>query len=263
MITTSSNWRVALFRPGDDPIGEMARALNKPDVLRNDPDVLGVNAEDVAIRTIITETTLGYGPLGLIEVVQQAKLPIDVNLLIVVDQFEELFRFKQSATSKESKDQAAAFVKLLLEAIQQQELPIYVVLTMRSDYLGECAQFRDLPETINDSHYLIPRMTRDQRRAAIAGPVAIGGAEITPRLVNRLLNDVGDNPDELPILQHALMRTWDYWMDNHEDGEPIDLRHYEAIGGMAEALSKHADEIYKNYLLLVRKLPKTFQMSDR
>jgi len=245
MITTSSNWRVALFRPGDDPIGEMARALNKPDVLRNDPDVLGVNAEDVAIRTIITETTLGYGPLGLIEVVQQAKLPIDVNLLIVVDQFEELFRFKQSATSKESKDQAAAFVKLLLEAIQQQELPIYVVLTMRSDYLGECAQFRDLPETINDSHYLIPRMTRDQRRAAIAGPVAIGGAEITPRLVNRLLNDVGDNPDELPILQHALMRTWDYWMDNHEDGEPIDLRHYEAIGGMAEALSKHADEIYK------------------
>lgn len=86
---------------------------------------------------------------------------------------------------------------------------------MRSDYLGDCAQFWDLPEAINDGQYLIPRMTREQRRAAITGPVAVGGAKITPQLVNRLLNDVGDNPDQLPILQHALLRTWEKWQADY------------------------------------------------
>jgi hypothetical protein len=62
-------------------------------------------------------------------------------------------------------------------------------------------------------------------------------------LINRLLNDVGDNPDQLPILQHALMRTWDYWAA-HRNGEPIGLEHYEAIGTMSEALSLHADEAW-------------------
>src|SRR6266700_2433230 len=78
-------------------------------------------------------------------------------------------------------------VKLLIEAKRQSDVPIYIVITMRSDFLGDCAQFRDLPEAINDGQYLIPRMTRDQRREAITGPVAVGGGEISRPLVNRLL----------------------------------------------------------------------------
>ncbi|NET30415.1 MAG: AAA family ATPase [Cyanothece sp. SIO1E1] len=256
MTQAGSAWQVAIMRPGDAPIHNLATALNHPNILGNPqaPTTQSSPPFDSAqgrpslspadLTTLIIETTLRRGALGLIEVVQQARLPQGENLLIVVDQFEELFRFKHRARSRDADDEATAFVKLLLEATQQQVVPIYVVLTMRSDFLGDCAQFRDLPEALNDSQYLIPRMTREQRRAAITGPVAVGGAEIAPRLVNRLLNDVGDNPDQLPILQHALMRTWDYWEGNHQPGEPIDLRHYEAIGGMAQALSNHADEIY-------------------
>ena len=62
--------------------------------------------------------------------------------------------------------------------------------------------------------------------------------------MTRLLNDVGDSFDQLPILQHALMRTWDYWAANHSDGEPLDQRHYEAIGTMKKALSLHAESAY-------------------
>jgi hypothetical protein len=164
--------------------------------------------------------------------------------LVVVDQFEELFRFKPTSSAVNAENESAVFVKLLLNAARQDQLPIYIVITMRSDYLGDCAQFHDLPETINEGMYLIPRMTRDQRREAITGPVAVGGGQIAPRLVNRLLNDVTENPDQLPILQHALMRTWDFWVANHSNAEPIDLRHYEAIGGMTEALSRQADEAY-------------------
>jgi hypothetical protein len=143
-----------------------------------------------------------------------------------------------------TEDDASAFVKLLLEAAHQRDVPLYIVLTMRSDFLGDCSQFQGLPEAVNEGQYLIPRLTRDERRDAITGPAAVGGAEMSPPLVNRLLNDVGDNPDQLPILQHALMRTWEHWAARATDGEPVGLEDYEAVGTMADALSRHADEAF-------------------
>ncbi|MEL6354748.1 MAG: AAA family ATPase, partial [Cyanobacteria bacterium J06627_28] len=237
----SSHWRVALMRPGNAPIRNLAEALNATDVFGQEQD-----DDDRDLYTELTETTLRRGDLGLVEVVKQARMAVRESLLLVIDQFEELFRFKRMADTVAADDEAAAFVKLFLTAVQQEAVPIYVVLTMRSDFLGDCAQFRGLPEAINDSQYLIPRMTRDQRRSAVEGPVAVGEATITPRLVNRVLNDMGDDPDQLPILQHAMMRTWRQWSREHALGEPLDLRHYEAVGGMTGALSQHADEIYQS-----------------
>ncbi len=239
MTQAGSAWRVALFRPGHDPIGNLARALSSK-------SVFGGSDEERDVQTTITQAILRRSGLGLVEAARQARMPAHENLLVVVDQFEEIFRFRRTTKKDGAEDEAAAFIKLLLEAKNQSDVPIYVVITMRSDFLGDCAQFRDLPEAINDGQYLIPRMTRDERREAIVGPVAVGGGDISPRLVNRLLNDVGDNPDQLPILQHALMRTWDFWMHRRRDGEPLDLQDYEAVGTMTDALSRHADEAYND-----------------
>ncbi|PLX10277.1 MAG: hypothetical protein C0594_05145, partial [Marinilabiliales bacterium] len=133
---------------------------------------------------------------------------------------------------------------MLIEAIKQTELPIYIVLTMRSDFIGECSHYQELTSLINDSHYLIPQMTRENLKEAIVGPIAVGGGTISPRLLHQLLNDVGDNPDQLPILQHALMRTWEYWARHRKGDESLDVTHYEAIGRMEKALSEHANEAY-------------------
>lgn len=237
MAQTGSAWRIAVFRPGSDPIGNLARALSADDVLGS-PDI------DDATEAAIVETTLRRSTLGLVDAVRQRRLPAYENVLIVVDQFEELFRFRSTRADGGSHDEAAAFVKLLLEAPAQRDVNIYVVVTMRSDFLGDCAQFWGLPEAINAGQYLIPRMTRDERRSAITGPASVGGGEISPPLVNRLLNDAGDNPDQLPILQHALMRTWDYWTVHRRNGDPVGLEDYEAVGAMTEALSRHAEEAF-------------------
>jgi hypothetical protein len=229
-----SQWRVAIFRPGENPIRNLAEALY---------DVIGraSSSEEEAARDLsLLEVRLRRSGLGLIEVVRLARLPEEQNLLVVIDQFEEIFRFV-GASGQPGDD--AAFVKLILEATRKTEEPIYVALTMRSDFIGDCSQFRDLPEAVAAGLYLIPRMTRDQQRAAIEQPVRVAGGTISRRLVNRLLNDAGDDPDQLPILQHALMRAWDHWKASLREG-PIDLEDYNEIGGMAEALSKHADEAY-------------------
>jgi hypothetical protein len=249
MAQAGSSWRVAVFRPGDNPIHNLARALTANLLLhRGGVDEGDDDPERVEMWQKLLETTLRRSNRGLIETVREARLPGDENLLIVVDQFEELFRFsKLERSHQEEKLDSAAFVNLLLETGSQTIFPIYVIITMRSDFLGDCTEFRGLPEAVNRGQYLIPRMTRNEKRTAITGPIAVGGAEITPTLLSRVLNDVGNSPDQLPILQHALMRTWDYWLENRKDGDPLplDLVHYEAVGTMARALSKHAEEAFR------------------
>jgi tetratricopeptide (TPR) repeat protein len=238
MVKTGSSWRIALMRPGEDPIGHLAAALDHS-------DVLGQGGELASTSRVLLEATLRRGSLGIVDAVRHARLLPYENVLIVIDQFEELFRFRRSGDIEHSRDEAVAFVKLLLEATKQRALPVYVVLTMRSDFIGDCMRYPGLPEAVNEGQYLVPRMTRDGLRLAITGPVTVAGEEIAPRLVLRLLNDVGDNQDELPLVQHVLMRTWDHWARHGQHGTPIDLVNYEAVGTFKNALSIHAEEAYE------------------
>jgi tetratricopeptide (TPR) repeat protein/energy-coupling factor transporter ATP-binding protein EcfA2 len=235
MAGAGSSWRIAVLRPGEDPIGNLAAAADAPGVLATD------DAELADMHRVLLEATLRRGTLGLANAVRQARIPSDHNLLIVVDQFEELFRFRRSRHAN-SRDEAIAFVRLLLEAAAQHDLPIYIVLTMRSDFIGDCMNFPGLAEAVNAGLYLVGRMSRDSLRSAITGPVAVAGGTITPRLVNRVLNDLGDDQDQLPLVQHALMRTWEHWAEHRQRAGPIDLEDYEAIGTFKDALSRHAEE---------------------
>jgi WD40 repeat protein/tetratricopeptide (TPR) repeat protein/energy-coupling factor transporter ATP-binding protein EcfA2 len=233
MAQAGSAWEIAVMRPGGSPMAHLARALCEAGL--DDAD-----AEDALSHL---HATLSRSRNGLIEAVRQSRAAAGSKLLLVVDQFEELFRFNRASAM--SQEEAIAFVNLLLYATQQADQNVYVVLTMRSDFLGECSQFLGLAEAVNDGEFLIPRMTRDQIQEAIEGPIRVRGAAIAPRLLFRLLNDVEDNQDQLPVLQHALMRTWDLWQRSPQSGvAALDLEHYDATGGMHEALSRHADEIF-------------------
>ena len=194
----------------------------------------------------LVEATLGLSGYGLVDIYKQSQLGPDTNLLVVVDQFEELFRYRSLSTgaSYGYGPETIRFVRLLLDAASQKEVPIYIVVTMRSDFLGDCAQFDGLPEAISEGQYLVPRLTRAERRAAIEGPIHVVFSEISTALLTRLVNDVGDNPDQLSILQHAMNRTWAHWHHDRGAQGPINMDDYEAVGTMAKALDGHANKAY-------------------
>ncbi|PLX17333.1 MAG: hypothetical protein C0599_13845 [Salinivirgaceae bacterium] len=229
-----SKWKIIPSRPGNDPIGNLAKGIAEASNADQGPQV-----NSKLIRAILNSNSQ-----GLTEAIKHTQKKSDQNYLILADQFEELFRFRNKQDDVDAANEAFAYVRLILNAVQQSEVPIYVIMTMRSDFIGECAQYQELTELINTSHYLIPQMNRDNFRLAITGPVAVGGGKITDKLVNELLNDLGDNPDQLPILQHALMRTWNFWIEHTAGKDPMDVEHYEAIGRMEKALSNHANEAY-------------------
>ncbi len=233
MLKAGSNWRVAMLRPGKDPIGNLAAALL-------DQGVIDEGGEDADIHRQLLEATLRSSALGLIRALRQTRAGEGDNVLVVVDQFEELFRYRHNRKIKGSRDEAASFVKLLIEAARQDELPIYVALALRSEFLGHCVEYPGLTDAINRGVYLVPRFSRDELKQAIVSPAVVAGGQVAARLVTRLLNDAGDDPGHLVLLQHSLMRMW----HRKQRDEALDLEHYEAIGTMAEALSRHAEEAY-------------------
>lgn len=233
-----NKWNVLISRPGSSPIENLAESIVKANSNYNEQ----TEEERLVNKKIIT-SMLKTDRGGLDKAVENLHGESFSSSLILIDQFEELFRFSASSNAAAS-EEAKHYVSLLLEACKNMDSPIYLAITMRSDYVGDCTKFPGLTQLINKSNYLVPQMSREQKRIAIEGPVAVGGGEISSRLLKRLLNEIGDNQDQLPILQHALMRTWDYWLRTREANEPLDIRHYNSIGQISQALSQHANEAY-------------------
>ena len=237
-------WLWTEARPRQAPISELARALAGL-------DPKGRELSD-AWRDRI-EIMLRRSSFGICDSLSLLASACSKRLLILIDQFEELFRFADlragdnlSEEDAAHRDEATAFVRLLLTAVRSQDIDIHIVVTMRSDFIGDCARFHGLPEAVTASQFLVPGLTRDQRAEAITLPVQHVGGQIDPGLVQRALNDTNEDPDQLPVLQHTLMRCWQLACARRKDVRgPVNvtLEDYLSVGGVARALSKHANEI--------------------
>jgi WD40 repeat protein/tetratricopeptide (TPR) repeat protein/energy-coupling factor transporter ATP-binding protein EcfA2 len=251
MAGAGPRWVAVEMRPGSRPLTHLAHTLLAC-------PQLGQHWAAHPDAKAFLLAMLRRGPLGLVEVLRESRWPKQTNLLLLVDQFEEIFRFHALG----DRNEAVAFVDILLASARQQEVPVYVVVTMRSDFLGDCSVFHGLPEEINDGQFLVPRLTREQCRAAIVGPAAAFGGQVEQPLVNRLLNDMGTDPDQLPLMQHVLMRVWTGASCREATDQALPASAtaslapdeqtllltadaYEATGGLKEALSNHADEAYE------------------
>ena len=228
LVNDRDRWRIAIMKPGQSPLANLAEA------------VLAQLSDNTTPAAEVVEGIKEKGADAILELLAPL-WGANTNFFLLVDQFEELFRFSMENENLDKKNEATDFVNILLTLSSRKDLPIYVVITMRSDFVGDCANFYGLPEAMNQSQYIVPRLNRLQLKSTIEGPVKLYNGVINPSLTARLLNDVQVVKDELPLLQHALMRIWDYEMNVDKNGE-LDLNDYEKIGGIEKALSNHADE---------------------
>lgn len=247
LIDDSDDWFISIMKPGQSPLYNLAESI----LLQIEPACTKENIAALLQQT--REEGADALLLRILPIIKEKKN----NFFLLVDQFEELFRFAMNQEDTSKKDEAIDFVNIVLELTRQQEIPFYVVITMRSDFIGDCAQFYGLPEAMNQSQYLVPRLSRVQLKTVIEGPALLYGSKVDPVLTSKLLNDLGKVKDELPLLQHALMRIWDFEVNVNKSGA-VDMEDYESIGGIEKALSNHADEALKgmseNDLLLTKKI---------
>jgi formylglycine-generating enzyme required for sulfatase activity len=242
-LRAGAPWRTCSIRPSGGPLWNLAKELAR---LEGD----GENIERVG--QIIAQFSQRDATLSA--VAGSLKNSAGRRLCILVDQFEELFRFEKET----SRDEAELFVDLLVrndvqsaetdgDAVEpaEQSNPVHVIVTIRSEFLGECARFYGLAEAINRTQYLVPRMDREGLMRAIRRPAQLYGAEVSIELAERLIADVAGREDELPLIQHGLMFLWNAAASNLRSGGKIVLEAaaLEAQGGLAQLLSGHADAV--------------------
>ena len=233
-------WNTATFRPGHQPLASLSTVL----------------AEALSKDVVDVSQNLKYGYSALIDEYKNSDCYIDIesesfqsldenerkehkksarNLLIVVDQFEEFFTTTENFDKETAipSVEAQLVMNLLIETAhvsRKEKLPIYIVCTMRSDYIGNAPSYRGLPELVGDFQFFVPRLNREEIEEVIEEPANLNGNKITKRLSQRLINDLDIiNTDVLPSLQHALRRIWEA---ANKGANEMDLIHYAFVGGM-------------------------------
>ncbi|MCC6462810.1 MAG: hypothetical protein IT260_20250 [Saprospiraceae bacterium] len=240
----ASNWKIVICKPGITPLQNLAASLAAANL--GSADEARLVPEIDRVLDVLKSTSF-----GLLDV--EAGAEPGCKTLVVIDQFEELFRFQKGPNHE-----TEYFVDLLLTAAREPDSPVYIVITMRSEFLGDCVRYRGLPELINEGQYLVPCLSGENIRQAITGPAIVVGATVAPTLVNRLVRELGNSQDQLPLLQHALMRTYRHWYALDPRPEHIGHADYEAVCGkwnpdeeamdvhLEYALSNHANECYES-----------------
>ena len=247
----TTDWLTIIIKPGHQPYQRLVRALSVATCRIENARVIPAYDDPLAPNEIATLTMLRRTDRGLLTALDQFAISPQSRVMVVVDQFEELFAFRRAGVNRDtvaSRDQAAAFVGMLIRSASDPAGRVWAILTMRSDFIGDCEAFLGLPEEISKSQFLVPRLDRGQMEEAITRPASVEeGAFKTftfeEGLVNRIINDAGDRPDQLPLMQHALMRTWKHAVARAGMDGPVTVmpEDYEAAGGIEMALSLHAD----------------------
>ena len=152
--------------------------------------------------------------------------------IVVVDQLEELF----AATSASA--QQRAFLRRLA-TYASERAP--VIVTIRSDHLGNLAAEPTLARLVEQGLYLVTPLSGDALRATIEGPAAAAGLRLEPGLVDLLVRETEDEPGALPLLSHALAETWE-----RRDGRVLTVEGYRATGEIRGAVARSAEQLYQS-----------------
>jgi len=234
-INGYSEWRIISFRPGNDPIGNLAVAIAD--------NISASGQQKIDWKEI--QSDLFDNPDGISAILRKFIIKSDETVLLVIDQFEELFRLASKGKKEIVAASVAKFVGLMIEVISHHSENILTIISIRSDFIGECSRYHGLTQLINNSNFLIPDLGPGNYRKAIEGPVRYAGVNIDPLLVTTLLGDIGGRSEQLPVFQHVMMRTWAHWHELDEPERPISVTDYESVGSLNNAMSEHADEAYE------------------
>ena len=218
----SAGWQVRIITPSAHPLRELATTL------------AGDQESLTAVTTLMDDLQHDVRCLDL-AVSKTLKRLSGERLLLVVDQFEELFTLCREAGERK------AFVDNLLAAASDETGgSTLVLITLRADFYHHCAQYPGLPEVLSLHQKYIEPMNQVELRQAIEEPARLGGWELEPGLVDLMLREVGDEPGGLPLLSHALLETW-----RRRTGRRLTLAGYQQAGGVHGAIALTADRVYQ------------------
>ncbi|WP_166359551.1 ATP-binding protein [Pseudomonas akapageensis] len=228
-------WRTCTALPRETPLLNIAEALAALD---------GPDSDDEQIITL--RRLLNFGQNAPAQLASLLCTHPGENLCILIDQFEELF----SQARRHGPAEAQLLTQFLIALHERPPPGLYVVLTMRSEFLGACAHYSGFAEVVNATQYLLPRMDHSDLLRAICEPARLYDGNIGADLAERLILDAGGGQDQLPLIQHGLMLLYNLnavppagQLPTESQPWHLGLEHYHHENRLAGLLSAHADEV--------------------
>jgi hypothetical protein len=236
------SWRVAVFRPSNDPFQELAETL---------PGQLAPELSPSDRMALIEQCKKNFPSGG--EALRNAIAAVakDSRTLLVADQFEEIFTLTTDAEIR------SRYIESLLAAARiEGAFPVYLVVSIRADFYANCLDHPKLSELLEANLFNVPRMEGPQLREAIEQRLALAAARAEPGLIDSLLADVGTEPGNLALLEHTLGQLW----KKRGPDRTLTSQSYTDIGRLQGALGRHADDVVRDIRVeaLQRLVPKIF-----
>lgn len=212
----SEGWAITDMFPGTHPFEELQSALLRVAV-RRPADLHQILANE---------------PQGLLKALSEMTASED-EVLIVIDQFEELFSLVSST------DERRRFLEMLTTTATHPDSSARFVLTLRADFFDQPLEYPDFADVMRDNLVTVSPPSPEGLAAAIAQPAFDRGIAVEPGLVPRIVEDVQQEPGGLPLLQYAMTELFE-----SRDGDVLTIDAYERLGGVGGALANRAEELY-------------------
>lgn len=220
-------WRTCSFLPREAPVWNFARAL---------ADLDPGSGEDHLLQLRRALNGRREAPKALAELL---RLRPGDQVCILIDQFEELFEHAR----RHGPEDAQMLTEALIGLFNDPPDGLYAILTMRSEFLGACARFKDFAEMVNDAQYLLPAMGHEDLLRAICEPATLYGGEVSRQLAERLITETGGSQDQLPLVQHGLMLLHRERPAASQGAWQLTLDNYGREKKLAGLISDHADAV--------------------
>ena len=227
-LSGSENWSIKIFKPGENPLQSLALGFL-------DTELSGIER---ASQLAQAEELISKGADGLRQLVTSLVTDDIQRLVIVIDQFEEAFALCKNDEERQK------FFECILGALQQCGDKLCLVLTMRADFFGKCAEqdYSGLSQQIQQNLVTVTPMTGEELKQAIEKPAEQVELKIEPELVEEMLVDVANAPGSLPLLQDTLTELWKNRSDNC-----LRLNTYAHLGGVIGTLRQRATNVYDSF----------------
>jgi WD40 repeat protein/serine/threonine protein kinase len=219
MLPASDRWFIVEMIPGTHPLEELEAALLR----------IAVKPPESLIKTLQDDER------GLVRAVKWALPGDDSELLLVIDQFEEVFTLSEDEAAR------AHFLSCLLAAASDPRSRLRIVITMRADFYDRPLLYPEFGNLIRKTTELVLPLASDELQQAIVGPAERVGLALEPGLVAAIVQDVAAQPGALPLLQYALSELYE-----RRTGRLLTLEAYQTSGRVLGALARRAEELYSS-----------------
>lgn len=218
-VPGAEGWLIADLSPGQHPMAELEAAL------------LGVATRRAPeLPELLADPRADPGALA------EALLPEGGDVLLLVDQLEELFTLTQNEVERRR------FIDLLTKLVANPRSRIRVVVTLRADFYDRPLEHAAFGEILGRGLVSVATPSESALARAVTGPAAAVGVTFEPGLETEIVRDVRNQPGALPLMEYALTELF-----VRRDGPEITTAAYQAMGGVASALGRRAEELYSSY----------------